>query len=393
MWQYTPPVRPDVLAHHGILGQRWGVRRFQKTNGRLTNAGKRRYDKDTSNDGKDSKDGEKIGLFEKKTGIHLTDKQKRAIKIGAIVAGTTLVAFGGYQVYKKVTGKTPIEDLCNKAIDAVSKGAKNTRDEFTENWSNLKNKGTLSERQREDFATREVDSKWGLFKKRKSFTPDEDLAEINKGLFMNPFGADMEGSSNNCVLCTTAYEARRRGYDVKANFSKNGFSVESAANFFKGATVENDKAMAHMMAGSSYETYADAVANKLSKYGDGARGNFLGFYQGGGGHSIIWEVVDGKTIFRDGQTGRTYKSAYEAIGLFEAGSSKFFRTDNLEFNPDTIKTAITSVGLPRKRARLMETDPTQAKILRQEIVEIAKAYGMSLREAQEAVYKANNIST
>lgn len=31
------------LAHHGILGQRWGVRRYQNKDGTLTNAGKDRY--------------------------------------------------------------------------------------------------------------------------------------------------------------------------------------------------------------------------------------------------------------------------------------------------------------------------------------------------------------
>lgn len=31
------------IAHHGIKGQKWGVRRFQNENGQLTNAGKTRY--------------------------------------------------------------------------------------------------------------------------------------------------------------------------------------------------------------------------------------------------------------------------------------------------------------------------------------------------------------
>jgi hypothetical protein len=33
----------DFLAHHGILGQRWGVRRYQNEDGTLTTAGKIRY--------------------------------------------------------------------------------------------------------------------------------------------------------------------------------------------------------------------------------------------------------------------------------------------------------------------------------------------------------------
>lgn len=35
----------DYLAHHGILGQKWGVRRYQNSDGSLTTEGKARYGK------------------------------------------------------------------------------------------------------------------------------------------------------------------------------------------------------------------------------------------------------------------------------------------------------------------------------------------------------------
>lgn len=36
------------LAHHGIKGQRWGIRRFRNEDGTLTSAGKKRYSSDST---------------------------------------------------------------------------------------------------------------------------------------------------------------------------------------------------------------------------------------------------------------------------------------------------------------------------------------------------------
>ena len=42
---YIRPPYPNELYHHGIKGQKWGIRRFQNPDGTLTPAGKKRYDK------------------------------------------------------------------------------------------------------------------------------------------------------------------------------------------------------------------------------------------------------------------------------------------------------------------------------------------------------------
>lgn len=79
----------NELYHHGIKGQKWGVRRFQRKDGTRTAAGKKRQRELQSNNSD-----------KKKINKGLTDGQKKAIKIGAIAVGTALAAYGAYRLYK-----------------------------------------------------------------------------------------------------------------------------------------------------------------------------------------------------------------------------------------------------------------------------------------------------
>ena len=91
----------EVLIHHGIKGQRWGVRRFQNADGSLTIAGRKRYS-----------GGESSGITERKG---LTDSQKQSLKnVGkaALIAGG--VAAAGY-LYSRNS------EAVNSAISAMAK--------------------------------------------------------------------------------------------------------------------------------------------------------------------------------------------------------------------------------------------------------------------------------
>ena len=359
MWQYNYN-NAEYLQHYGILGMRWGIRRFQDKSGRLTAAGKKRYGDDLSNGAPEkasSKTQKEVGdsFIEKKLGIKLSDRQKTAIKIGAGVAAAALVAYGGYRLYNSDVGK-PLRDQVDQFLNRFNEGY--DRETF-------KQTGKLTEHAKKDLSTREYDSKLRFFKKAREYTPDEDLKAINEGMFRVT-----QGGSNNCGLCTTAYELRRRGYDVRANFAEQGRSVKTLSEFFKNAEIQDDSALANR----TKSEWMAAIERRLLRQGDGARGNFGGQYAMGGGHSIIYEVSKGKVIFRDGQTGETYQSVRDAIGNFVPGKSNYFRMDNLEINNDTIHNAVSTFGLPRVNTNVMEHDPELARNFRQAVLDYRRQY-------------------
>ena len=367
MWQYNYS-NYDYLQHYGILGMRWGIRRFQDKSGRLTAAGKKRYDDNSSNGAPEkasSTTQKEVGdsFIEKKLGIKLSDKQKTAIKIGAGIAAAALVAYGGYRLYNSDVGK-PIRDQ----VDAYFKRIRDAELKAIESEDRtvFKTTGKLTEHAKKDLSTRDYDSKLRFFKKAREYTPEEDLKAINEGMYYRA----KKGAQNNCGLCTTAYELRRRGYDVRANFAEQGRSVKTLSEFFKNADIQDDAALANQ----TKSEWIAAIERRLLRQGDGARGNFGGQYAMGGGHSIIYEVSKGKVIFRDGQTGETYRSVREAIGNFVPGKSNYFRMDNLEINNDTIHNAVSTFGLPRVQTNVMEHDPTQARNFRQAVLDYRRQY-------------------
>lgn len=111
MWQYN--YSPE-LYHYGVMGMRWGhrkqrpvsmVRTFGQGITNLKNADKKRM---LSNSKSTAKAAGKIisrKIKENNPWNKLSDKQKKAVKIGAAVAGAALLTYGSYKLSKNMANK------------------------------------------------------------------------------------------------------------------------------------------------------------------------------------------------------------------------------------------------------------------------------------------------
>lgn len=147
----------------------------------------------------------------------------------------------------------------------------------------------------------------------------------------NPNYGGFSGAwDNNCVGCVTAYEARRRGYEVTAGpYSGDGdfFQGNWSAPFQNPRIIDIDP--------TSQDQMTD-VSSLMSGWGDGSRAIVSVGWRGknGDGHVFIAEQVGGVTMFVDPQTGDMDVSGYFAD--VDPNDVQVMRVDDLDFDPCAI---------------------------------------------------------
>lgn len=266
---YYKIARSSYLAHHGILGQKWG-----KRNGPPYPLGVSDHSNSEKKAGwRKSLDRNKKTKSDKKSSFKLTDKQKKYIKIGLAVAGTAAVV--GVSVYLLKTGKakTAIRLGKNAANLFFGKGAGD--ESFI-----TKSFGSISSEK----------SKW-----------ENVLTD-----------SDPHRGSHNCMAVSIAMlERHNHKANIVAKDIQHGLSISDILKIYPGSTDNKIKNILDLQ---------DLEAAMYQEYPQGGNG-IIAFFSSDRAkhpnHALTWSIEKGVLSLRDGQ----YEIIDTAGNLIQKGIS------------------------------------------------------------------------
>ena len=269
------------LYHHGIKGQRWGVKNGPP------------YPLSASDHSvSEKKAGWRNSLRYTGSEREKTD-HKNAIKTSLIRKGAEIVAACMWAI-----GEYPL----------------NSRDD-------LRRIGEYAVR-RKIGPIDGYDSATGFKLKRQNTTMLDDAKALNPS-----------GDKNNCMVCSMAYDLRRRGFDVSAApVNDFGLNLSDISKCYKNIRWDTFTPVK-----SNREDSFTQFQKQITQNGEGSRGILTGKYLSGGGHAIAWEVRNERVVFVDGQIGKIFDDPYsELFSRFNELSLSYARLDDLELNMNRI---------------------------------------------------------
>ena len=288
----------DYLAHHGIQGQKWGVRHGPPYP----------LDREVSSRVKRGEDATRVGKEYSSKDFKYHSKAMQEFKQEMKNTFLVNIPFLGpaYWLYSNI----------RYGINSTDKKDYTQTEGQPEKLSQLK-------------------------KKEKPTSSDEDVKVVN------PRIGQQKGTVNNCTNCTMAMEMRSRGYDVRARKKANGRFQDEWNEYFTGIKKDSWVKYSRRLDNKFYENKRIAtnlylvLTHDIEKQGTGARGTLSLTWINGGAHSIFYRVTDGGVKFYDGQTGKSGRQLDNYFSL--ARDISCLRLDDKKVKPK-ITDAVVSRG-------------------------------------------------
>jgi len=312
----TQPTREEALAHFGVKGMRWGVRNEPGAGGRVGANAKTRT---TTGGSKMSKMD--VLLAEGRGEMVVSKLSSWAPSLATTGAGlpVSLAVWGASKVtFNTLDGGT--------ARVLVNRGNRFLHGE------------KLSYKRDSSLA-------------KKNMSSDDIMKKVVPGV--NPDYPKI-GTNTNCRRCTMTYEMRRRGYDVKATKTidatgQAGTSLKKAVgvkanyrtlgenNILKSAHPIKDKFIRDK--NLTTKTAPDAIFKALKDQPERSRGEIGMMWEMGGGHSIAYEIIKGKPVLFDTQSGKQFTNSSQFASYYKtkANQVSYTRLDNKKVNKDWVE--------------------------------------------------------
>lgn len=272
---YSKPSLDECLAHHGIRGQKWGVRNGPPyplgDSNHSASEKKAGWRKSLDKGGVNESDKKPINLHPKTVGSIIRNTNQ------AKMAASNNITNNDISLKKKTNQYTAAEDLAlvNPNFDSSAYEA----NEWNTNCSHC-------------VATYEM--------RRRGY--DVTATPMSKS-----------ESSKSVSEFVSLFPGMKFSHVTSASSTIQKI-------LFGGVFVSNPE-----------KDYKDLCSN-LERFGDGARGFVIGTTRFGGGHIFSWEIKDGKATFIDPQSNTMDDSETVKSGFYISQSIGYARVDNLDID-------------------------------------------------------------